>query len=214
MALDDLPDEHEQSEKVRDWLRNNALGLVGGLALGLAIIGGWKWWQNQAHQQRVELSEAYLAAADSLEAGDLDKAQGQVAALQDGAYAEILALGLAKAQLDAGNRDGAIETLRRASTSKIGNPGLEAVIEQRLARLLIDAGKADEALALLGDAQDAAALETRGDANLTLGKPEQAREDYAAALRRLDVAAPQRGLLELKLAEVGGEPAAASETQS
>ncbi|MCR6662340.1 MAG: tetratricopeptide repeat protein [Luteimonas sp.] len=213
MALDDLPDEHEQSEKVRHWLRSNALGLVGGLALGLALIGGWKWWQNHAHQQRVATSEIYLGAVDSIEAGDLEKAKAQAATLEDGAYAEIIALALAKAQIDADDRDGAIETLRRVSTINTGNPGLEAVIKQRLARLLIDAEKAEEALALLGDSTDAASLETRGDARFSLGRTDEAREDYAAALRQLDIAAPQRGLLELKLAETGGEPAT-TETQS
>ena len=47
MAIDDLLDEHEQSEKVRTWLKDNAVGLIGGIALGLALIGGWQWWQKQ-----------------------------------------------------------------------------------------------------------------------------------------------------------------------
>ena len=34
MALDDLLDEHEQSERVRSWIRSNALGLLGGIVLG------------------------------------------------------------------------------------------------------------------------------------------------------------------------------------
>jgi len=205
MALDELLDEHEQSEKVRSWLRSNAPGLIGGLVLGLAIIGGWNWWQNRAHQQRVQLSDDYRAAVDSIESGDLDKASTLAATLQDGAYAEIVALDLAKAQLDAGKRDDAIATLRRAAGAKAGNAGLDAVIEQRLARLLTDAGKAEEAIALPGDAQDAAALEARGDAQFSLGNADAARNDYNAALQQLDVAAPQRGLLELKLAEVGGQ---------
>ncbi len=40
MALDDLLDEHEQSERVRDWLRQNALGMITGVALGLGAIVG------------------------------------------------------------------------------------------------------------------------------------------------------------------------------
>jgi len=47
MALDDLLDEHEQSERVRSWVRSNALGLIGGVALGLGAIAGWQWWQGQ-----------------------------------------------------------------------------------------------------------------------------------------------------------------------
>ena len=42
MAIDELLNEYEQSEKVRGWLRNNALGLIGGVGLGLALIAGWQ----------------------------------------------------------------------------------------------------------------------------------------------------------------------------
>lgn len=203
MAIDELLDEHEQSEKVRNWLRNNSFGLIGGLVLGLAIIGGWKWWQNHAHQQRLQSADAYRATLDAIEAGELDKAASQAAALQDGAYAGIVALDLAKAQLDAGKRDDAIATLRAA---RADDPGLSAVIRQRLARLLIDAGKGADAIALLAGAEDAISIETRGDAQVALGKPAEARKEYEAALKQLDVAAPQRRLLELKLAEVGGTP--------
>ena len=47
MAIDELLNEHEQSEQVRNWLRGNAVGLIGGVALGLAVIAGWNWWQGQ-----------------------------------------------------------------------------------------------------------------------------------------------------------------------
>ena len=42
MAIDDLLDEHEQGERVRTWLRKNALGILGGLARGIAAIYGWR----------------------------------------------------------------------------------------------------------------------------------------------------------------------------
>jgi len=70
----------------------------------------------------------------------------------------------------------------------------------------VDAGQAEEALSLLAGADDPGALETRGDAHFALGRGEQARTEYEQALRRLDVAAPQRMLLELKLGQVGGTP--------
>ena len=51
MAIDDLLDEHEQGERVRTWLRKNALGILGGLALGIAAIYGWRAWvSHQASQ--------------------------------------------------------------------------------------------------------------------------------------------------------------------
>ncbi|MCW5581373.1 MAG: tetratricopeptide repeat protein [Luteimonas sp.] len=203
MALDELLDEHEQSEKVRNWLRENSLGLVGGLVLGLALIGGGRWWMQQAHEKRVAVGEAYRATLDSIAANDLDKAGTQAAALKDSAYAALVAMDLAKAQLDAGKRDEAIATLRAVDTT---DAGIAAVVRQRLARLLVDAGKGEEALALLAGVEDATSIEVRGDAHFALDRHEDARKDYAEALRMLDVAAPQRQLLEFKLTQAGGTP--------
>ena len=50
----------------------------------------------------------------------------------------------------------------------------------------------------------AASLETLGDAKLKLGKPEDAKASYAKALRLLETGSPQRQVVEIKLAEVGG----------
>ena len=90
---------------------------------------------------------------------------------------------------------------------KAGDPALASVVQQRLARLLIDAGKADQALSLLpSTGTDANALEIRGDAQYVLGHRDLARSDYAHALTQLEIGSPQRRLLELKLSEVGGAP--------
>jgi len=204
MAIDDLLDEHEQGEKVRTWLRENGAGLIGGVALGLALIGGWQWWQKQQGSKQVAAGEHYQAALKSIEAKDLKQAVPKVAALH-GVYATLATLDLAKAQLDAGQRDAAIASLGKV---KADDPALAAVVQQRLARLLIDAGKADQALALLpSSGSDANALEIRGDAQSALGHRDLARNDYAHALTQLEIGSPQRRLLELKLSEAGGAPA-------
>lgn len=204
MALDELLDEHEQSERVRSWLRSNGPGLVGGVALGLALIGGWQWWQKQRTTQRAQAGERYETAVKTLEAKDLPKAQAQLAALKGTAYATLAALDLAKAQAEAGQRDAAIATLRGVRDS---DPMLRDVVDQRLARLLIDAGKQQDAIALLADAVGAGALEARGDAEFASGKRDAARGSYQKALALLDEGSPARRLLELKLSEAGGAPA-------
>lgn len=204
MAIDDLLDEHEQSERVLAWLRSNGAGLLGGVIVGFALILGWQWWTNRQQASRMQAGDDYQAALQSLEAGNLAQAQARVAGLGDTPYGALAALDLAKAQLDAGQGEAAIATLRGAKAS---NPGLQRVLDRRLARLLIDAGKAQEALQVVGNADDPASLEVRGDAQFALGKRDEARKAYADALTALDVAAPQRRLLELKLTDVGGTPA-------
>lgn len=204
MAIDELLDEHEQGERVRDWLRRNGAGIIGGVLLGLALVGGWKWWQARQQAQRMQAGEAYQAMLAQLEAGDLQQAQARSAELGQGAYATLAALSLARAQVEAGERDAAIATLRGIDEV---DPVLAGVVAQRLARLLTDAGKHQDALQLLAGADDATSLEIRGDAQAALGKADEARKAYADALARLDVAAPQRRLLEIKLTSIGGTPA-------
>ena len=51
--------EHEQGERVRSWLQKNALGLIGGIALGFALIYGWHWWKGQQASQREGIATQY-----------------------------------------------------------------------------------------------------------------------------------------------------------
>lgn len=205
MAIDDLLDEHEQGERVRTWLRENGAGLIGGVLLGLVVIGGWQWWQKQREQQRLHTGEQFQAVADAITAKQLKPAQALAAKLPAGTYATLAALDLAKAQVDAGQRDAAIATLRAAQPQ---DATLAAVANQRLAQLLIDAGKPRDALALLAsDSADVATQQVRGDALIALGHASEARTAYSLALAHADVGSPQRKLLELKLSQVGGTPA-------
>ena len=203
MAIDDPLDEHEQSERVLEWLRANGAGLIGGVVLGLAAIGGWKWWQQHQQQQELAAADRYQAAITAIEQGD-EQAAGMVDSLDDGVFANLSGLELAAAQVAAGDAEQAIATLR---TIKPTSPAVADIVNQRLARLLIQTEQADAALALVDGGTTSAALEVQGDARHALGQRDEAREAYAQALAKLDVASPQRRLLELKLMEVGGSPA-------
>lgn len=203
MAIDDLLDEHEQSERARTWLRNNAFGLVGGVALGLAAIFGWQWWQGQQLRGQYEASDTYAEVQDQMRAGKLKEAQAAAKALAGTPYEVTAALAIAKAQLDSGKRDDAIATLRAV---KDADALLAPVVSQRLARLLIDAGKAGEALPMVGDSDEPAVQEIRGDALFALGRLDEARKAYEKALVNLQVGTPQRLVVELKLTQAGGTP--------
>ena len=204
MAIDELLDEHEQSERVLQWLRTNGAGLIGGILLGLAAIGGWKWWEARGEQKQLDAATQYQVAMDAIEAKDA-QAAGKVKALAqgDGIYHTLASLELAKSQVAANQRDAAIATLKAVHSD---DTAIAEVVNLRLARLLIDAKQADAALKLVADATSPAAIEVRGDAQFALGRLEQARQSYTQAMTRLDVASPRRRLLELKLTEAGGTP--------
>lgn len=203
MAIDDLLDEHEQSERVRIWIRNNAAGMIGGVALGLAAIYGWFWWQDKQTAEHQKTSDQYQAIVADLKAGKLKEAQAASAALKGSSYAALAALDLAKAQADGGKRDDAIATLRGVSAE---DAAIQAVATQRLARLLIDAGKSEEALTLLQNVDEPLAHDVRGDALFALGRKEQAQKAYEKALTGLDEGSQLRPLIELKLTQAGGTP--------
>jgi len=222
MAIDDLLDEHEQSERVRSWPRKNGVSIIAGVAIAIGGIAGWQWGQKEqgshlagAHgEYQVVLKQLedkkldganvqYQIVLKSLEEKDLEQAAKGVKDLESGKaniYADLAALQLAKAQVDAGKNEDALATLRAIKA----DPEFKPVIEQRVARLLVATGKTEDAIKQLGTATDSASLEIHGDALMAQGKRDAAREQYEKALKTLDVAAPQRRLLETKLTDAGG----------
>lgn len=142
---------------------------------------------------------------------DLAQAAKGVKALDDGKaniYSDLAALQLAKAQVEAGKNEDALATLRAIKA----DPEFQPVIEQRIARLLLATGKTDDAIKALGAASDSASLEIHGDALMAQGKRDAARQQYEKALKTLDVAAPQRRLLETKVMDAGGTVTDAAES--
>lgn len=210
MAIDDLLDEHEQGERVRSWLRKNGAGLIGGVVLGLGLIMGGQWWQKQQQASAAEAGQRYDAVVKGVEAGKLDEAATAMTALSAhksaGIYVDLAALDLAKAQVEAGKNDEAIKTLRGIQA----DGPLKQVVDQRLAKLLIEGNQAAEASKLLAPYDDGISLEILGDAAQAAGKRDEARDLYAKALAKVAVGAPQRAVLEVKLTDAGGsvpEPA-------
>jgi predicted negative regulator of RcsB-dependent stress response len=207
MAIDDLLDEHEQGERVRSWLRQNGGGLIGGIALGLAAIAGWQWWGNHQRSGRMQANVEYQSVANAVAAGHDDRAAQLAARLAGNApYGALAALAVAKADVTAGHADKAVQALDKAGHD---DPLLDAVVAQRRARLLLDAGKPAEALALLksiaGANDNASVQELVGDAELARQQSAAAQSAYQRALTLTDEGDPLRRLLELKLVAAGGQ---------
>ena len=115
---------------------------------------------------------------------------------------------LAKRDVDAGRFDEASKQLRQVADTS-NDEELASIARLRLARLLIQTGKHDEALQLL-DVEKAGAFaapmrEIRGDALVAKGDAQGARAEYAAALATESKGQVDRASVELKLRDVGGE---------
>jgi predicted negative regulator of RcsB-dependent stress response len=214
----DQIDEYEQGERVRAWLRNNGSSLVSGIAIGLALLFGWQWWQGRGESRRHEAALEYHAFATALEAGEDAKAQAHATALRtqygDTPFGALAGLRRAAALHADGKHGEALEALAAVSGERV-DPALAALAQLRAARILVDDGKAEEALARLGaDVEKvfpAVSAEIRGDAEMVLGRRDAARAAYEKALASLDVAAPTRPMIEMKLTDAGGTPSAQPE---
>jgi predicted negative regulator of RcsB-dependent stress response len=212
-------DEHEQSERVRGWLAQNGSSLITGIALGLALVFGWQWWQGRGERHKEEAAGQYDAYTQAIEGKDAAKAKVLAAQVKDKfadtGYATLAVLRQAAFLHDAG-KDADALALLRAERPKITEPGIAELVDIRIARLLLITGKpadAQKELAkLTNPGYSQVVEELRGDIAVAQGQRDEARKHYETALAKLDEAAPTRPLLELKLIDVGGQPPAKPET--
>jgi predicted negative regulator of RcsB-dependent stress response len=195
--VEDLTD-NEREEQLRRWWSDNWAWIIGGVALGLAILGGWQYWQRHQLQVAEQDEAGYLAVVESLDNNNRDAAVQQATELQkrrpDSPYADQADLALARAAVERREFDEAARLLRGV-VDRSKDAELRLVAKTRLARVLVEQGKHDEALALLDVSQAGAfaALvhEIRGDAFAAKGDAAQARTEYDAAIK---ASTPQSGI--------------------
>lgn len=217
--------DRDQEEALRNWWRENWSWIVGGVVLGLALLAGYQYWKTHSANQAIAASTLYEDVRDALNRNELDTANRLLGTLaadhKSSPYTQQSRMLLAKQHIDAGEYDAALALLR-AVVKDSDDDEMAWVARLRMARVLIQQDKHDEALNLL-DPRKAGAFgpqvrEIRGDAQVAKGNFEAARAEYAAALsdnladsigREAD-----RTLLEMKLRDVeGGNKPAASPTE-
>lgn len=207
----ELMDEHERGERVRSWLKDNGNALLGGVAVGLLAFFGWQWHQGSQLQARYDAANQF----ESLRKAVQDKQAETVAEVAKGlgerfkssSYVSIAELQVAQTRLEAGDLDAAATSLEAAKASA-KDPLLSGLASLRLARVRHAQGQFDAALALAAEAATGfpgLAAELRGDVLSAQGRVEEAISAYQDALTHLDQGVPIRGLVELKLADLGAE---------
>jgi predicted negative regulator of RcsB-dependent stress response len=215
----DQIDEYEQGENVRKWLRQNGSSLITGIALGLACVFAWQWWQGKGVRHQQEAATQFVALTDAIDANDAGRTASFAAVIArdfaDSPYSALAALRLAAFQQAHGKTADALATLAKAQAAA-KDPDLSEMLTLRLARLQLIAGKPDDARKQLDrlprSRYPAVADELRGDVAMAQGRRDDARKAYLSALTKLDQAAPIRRLVELKLIDAGGQPPAQPET--
>ncbi|MEO5622584.1 MAG: tetratricopeptide repeat protein [Dokdonella sp.] len=202
----DVLDEHEQGELVQKWLRENALSIAIGVALGLLLIFGWQQWKVHRVRHTAEAAAQYQALTDAIAAKHEDEAGKIAGALRkdfpDSAYAVFAAMHQADAAVARNDLAAAASALEWA-VPHAGVAGLKSLVSLRLARVKLAQGDADGAIKLLDalpkDVYAALASEIRGDAQVKLGHADAARSAYEEAIAHLDPQAPSRSFVQMKL---------------
>ncbi len=210
--MSEMRTEEEQVEALKNWWKENGKSLVLTIALALAVVFGWKAWQNN---QRVTAENAAVmyqnliqavALASAPQATDDQRATAAHLAksLKDEygstAYARFGALLSARLLVDAGDYPGALKQLDWV-LAESQDSVMKTVASLRKAQVMSAMGDADKAVALLDGLKEpsfsVSVAELKGDLYLQMGEVDKARIAYQSAVDD----APQGGrpLLTLKL---------------
>ena len=216
MAVYDL-EEQEQLDDLKAWWKrwgNLVSGIV--IAVCVAIVGvqGWRWWKHSQAEQASVLYGAVVAASRSNDAAKAKDAQAQLADRFAGTgYAPRGAMLLAALLWKSGDKAGAQAQLQFA-LDRSGEDDLKQIARFRLAEVLFDQKKNDEALRLLDARHDepfaGIYADLTGDILAASGRKDEARTAYQTALAKLDSKSPYRSYVQVKLDSLGGPVAAAA----
>lgn len=187
MAVE-LYDEHEQSERVRNWIKEYSSAIIIALILAFGSIFGFRQWQDYQANQQALAADYYRVVADQLSAEEYDVAAAEYKAMREAvggsAYAGLAGMRLAAAQVENGRLAPAEATYREILDNRRLRP-LWPVATLRLARVLEAQGENESALALLDEPAptgfEAAWAETRGDLMFERGRVEEARRAWQQA---------------------------------
>lgn len=202
----DVYDDYEQGERVQQWLRKNGVSILVGIVLGLVLIFGWQQWKSHraGHEQAAagEYAALQLAVTQN-KTTEIDvRTEGLLKDYSDTAWSVFAASERAQRNLLAGQLDKVGGDLEWAK-AHAKDETLKSLVDLRIAQLKYAQGKAEEAIATLdaiqGKSFAAIAQELRGDALVKLGRHDDARKAYQAAIAAMGDSAPQRGVVQTKL---------------
>lgn len=204
--MDEFSTEDEQVEEIRKWWSENWKQVIGGLAVGIALIFGYRGWIDAKRVEAERASAQFEILQDAAAANDLAAASAVLTTLESSydstPYLAQAYLATARLKASGGDLTGAAELLEKALESDDGQ--LVHIARLRLARIRLEQGQHDDALALVDEAGDASfrALyaDLRGDVHAAAGRPDEARVAYEEALAGDTDSPVNRELVEMKLA--------------
>ncbi|SDB99143.1 YfgM family protein [Paraburkholderia lycopersici] len=205
-------DEQESIESFKAWWAqwgNATTWVVLIVLLALAAWNGWNFWQRRQAAEAAVLYDQVQQAANGGDKAMLTRVASDMEDRFGGtAYAQMTALGVARALYMQGDTAGAKAQLQWAA-DHAKDDEFRQIAKLRLASLLLDEKAYDQGLALIPQSGSGPfkgiVADGRGDLLAAAGKRDDARAAYRLALDSLPKSdASERQLIQFKLDALGG----------
>ncbi|MEZ5535767.1 MAG: tetratricopeptide repeat protein [Thiolinea sp.] len=184
--MTDYKTDEEKAEELKKWWKENGTSVIAGVALAVAGLFGWEYWQNYKTGTAEAASALYTQAQNE---ADQAVSLQQYARVRDEysstPYASMAALQSAKLHAEKGENQQAADALQWVINNS-SETEYQEVARLRLARVYVAMQKYDDALALTqldyGSAYESLLEEIKGDVFAAQSKVEDARKAYERAL--------------------------------
>jgi predicted negative regulator of RcsB-dependent stress response len=198
--------EEQQVEAIKTFWKENGTQIIAGATIGLVGFGGWNWYQDKTIAEQEAASAQFQVFVEQAEQEGTDAEQLNASLSQfisqygESGYSVFVNLIAAKKAIDEGQFETAMTRLQDGLASA-EQDGLKDLLRTRIARVAIELGQFDNALAQLNaiasESYQARAEELKGDVYLAQGDQEQARSHYQQAADK--GALTNNPVLEMKL---------------
>ncbi|GAA0490749.1 MULTISPECIES: YfgM family protein [Tatumella] len=195
--------EQEQTNALRHFFTSNGKALAAGLVIGIAALGGWRYWMSHQESNALESSARYQQLSEAMNADKPETLEAVAAFVNQtqGSYGALAAMDLAKIYADTGHPDKAAVQLQQGIKDS-DDANLQAVMRLRLARLQLQQNQADDALKTLdsikGDSWTALSADIRGEALLSKGDKAGARAAWSKGIDS-DASPALKQMMQMKL---------------
>jgi predicted negative regulator of RcsB-dependent stress response len=202
-------EEQEQLDELKHFWKQYGNLITWFLIAVFGSFAAWNGWQYWQRQQAVQASALYDEVERAAATGDTARVEQAFKDMQDKfgrtSYAQQAGLLAARTLAEKGKPDAALSALQWVA-DKASDEGYQAIARLRVAALLVDAKKYDEALKQLSAGVprefEGLAADRRGDVYNLQGKKNEAKAEYTKAWRALGES-EYRQLVEVKLTALG-----------